>query len=274
MVRIKRNSRPRRPAIGAFVVPVLSGLLLAVAIQTPAAAHADPAHADPAPGELTGRWAQIQVISAIENVPVLGEIVNRMGVLLLLDIRQEGKALRATETVCHMWMSSSSDQLDIVFPPGFSRALSGAERTGSIQGSGEDAAFQLDRLRIIKGVKLSDPVREALPEEPDDPRVTDEDGDGKPGLTVRSEGLVSGNIYLVQRSWNRLVGAVRKNGSISGRIEWGSERRVVEADSFLLKLDPDSRPHPDPEKSAFRMVRVDEKMTCSELASQSRDLFK
>jgi hypothetical protein len=68
-------------------------------------------------------------------------------------------------------------------------------------------------------VGLSGPTAE-LPEEPDDPRVVDQDGDGHPGVTVYMNLPVFGQLemYVVQAAHSRLSGQVT-DGRIEGSVD-------------------------------------------------------
>ncbi|MGB1250835.1 MAG: hypothetical protein ACPG8W_09505, partial [Candidatus Promineifilaceae bacterium] len=63
--------------------------------------------------------------------------------------------------------------------------------------------------------------------------MTDPDGDGNPGLTVRATGLADGEIYVVQRSWTILDGQLAGD-RLDGLIEWNSEQIIIGADNPVL----------------------------------------
>jgi hypothetical protein len=112
----------------------------------------------------------------------------------------------------------------------------------------------------VVGAKLrrsNDP----LPSDPDDPRVFDQDGDGNPGVTIRVEGIVSGDMYIVQRSWTRLEGALLGDGSFGGRLFFGNAQVVLDSTSPFLGDPPSSRPLPN--LSWFRIARLPEDADCA-----------
>jgi hypothetical protein len=222
---------------------------------------------------LTGRWAQLQVVTSLEDIPVLGEVTTTMAVTMLLDIQQEGSALQVREQMCHIAFRSSSDLVEIEVPAAFARSLSGNLRTGRVREAAGKRQVTLDRLLMVGGMELANPESDSLPNKTSDPRVRDSDGDGFPGLTLQSRGTIEGAIRIVQRSWNVLRGVVTDPDTVSGKLQWASERRVIDADSVLLEVEPESRPHPDPGRNIFRWVRVSNTTDCTDVAKNSRKLF-
>jgi hypothetical protein len=131
-------------------------------------------------------------------------------------------------------------------------------------------------------VELDDPMNETLPESAEDPRVIDQDGDGEPGMTVRVEGIISGDIYVAQRNWKvfcgDLVSGDETTGSedaprIAGNIRWGMDQRVLGASSGLLNRQTDSVPHPDLARNTFEIVPIDPAWGCDDIEAHADALF-
>lgn len=66
-----------------------------------------------------------------------------------------------------------------------------------------------------------DKPTDTLPEASDDPRVTDQDGDGKPGVTVYMNLPLFGQLemYIVQAAHSVMAGTVDDKGVISGPVD-------------------------------------------------------
>ncbi len=80
----------------------------------------------------------------------------------------------------------------ILIPDAFVATLKPFSRAGTVAAG----AYHMPVAYHAEGVALSDPATEALPTDPSDPRVLDEDADGKPGLTLQVTGLLDGEIYV------------------------------------------------------------------------------
>lgn len=237
------------------------------AVLLPALAHAK------ALPNLRGRWAQVQVITSLVDVPFKGQSEAKVVSIALLDVEQEEEDIEIVETVCGIESDGPTKVLQTQYPDRFAQALSGWARHARLRW--QDGRWRYFEARTYRssGVRLEDPETETLPDGPADPRVLDEDGDGHPGLTVRVEGWVTGEVYLVQRGWSELEGVVRSTEQIEGRVTWNSEQRVLEASSHMLQSTPPSRPHPASNKHYFRMTRVPRKATCEELLDHASGLF-
>ncbi|QDG54143.1 hypothetical protein FIV42_26395 [Persicimonas caeni] len=124
----------------------------------------------------------------------------------------------------------------------------------------------------VLGANL-DAEADKLPRKKSDPRVIDGDKDGHPGMTVRVSGLIDGELYLLQKSWDRLWGKMLGDGRIVGRIKWRTEQVVLDSTSRLLGDPPESKPHPDPKQSYFRMKRVTAQTSCADIVKTQKELF-
>jgi hypothetical protein len=94
-----------------------------------------------------------------------------------------------------------------------------------------DGELELSTRRFIftLGVELDDPRQEQLPEEPDDPRVIDEDGDGFPGVSVKIGWF---RIYVALRIELALRGSVyasvteETRPTVEGTVKIGLDQRI------------------------------------------------
>lgn len=230
------------------------------------------ASAEPGPN-LAGRWAQLQVTTSVVDVPMSGPSEARITSLALLDMEQDDNDLAIQEVVCAVESDGPTKIIRTEYPRGFAKALSGRQRRARLEFSNGAWRYLEPKSYRSSGVELADPEQDELPFASEDPRVVDQDGDGHPGLTVRIAGWVNGEIYMIQRGWSELSGIVRSKAQIEGSVAWSSEQRVLEATSNMLERAPLSRPHPQQEKSFFRMARVPERATCADLEKRAPRLF-
>ena len=139
------------------------------------------------------------------------------------------------------------------------------------------------RLRVRRpatptpvGIRLADPATEALPKDPADPRIVDDDGDGKPGVTVRirvSDDL-SGELYIARREIFSFEAFQEAPDRIEGVVTDGSEQLVIGAsDPIFATSNGQWVQHPDLAKSPIILRRVDRSWDCDRLAAARDRLF-
>lgn len=223
---------------------------------------------------LEGRWAFVQVTAAVTNAPIVGRLTSETRAVGVLDLDQQGPELEMTEEICALRTSSPTPVVHTKYPEAFLSALSGnSRRARLVRDAQGNVLFRQPKTWDAKGMRLDDVASEQLPERGTDPRVFDADGDGQPGLTVRVEGLVNGDVRVVTRGWTVLEGRVGSADRIDGLVRWDAEQQVLEATNPLLSSRPSTAPHPDGSRSWFRMVRVSSDTGCSEVRAQGDALF-
>lgn len=224
---------------------------------------------------LTGRWAFLQVTSQIGAVPFAGERTRATSGVALVDIAQDGLVLHGVESACFTTIDYGTPLVAMEIPEAFVRSMRAVAWTVTLESAAVGARFERPWVTSVNGAQLADPENDSLPTRPDDPRVVDQDGDGKPGLTARIVvmGLIGGEVYVVQRDRSRLVGTVVSPDAVDGLIEWTSEQSVLGASSSIFLGGAAARLDPNPERSYFRARRVDNAMDCAALRDVAQGLF-
>lgn len=222
---------------------------------------------------LSGTWARQQVTTAVSEVPVIGEVESRTSALVLVRIEQNGTSFEVREEVCRLETRTLGGLIETTYPEGFKESVSGRLKRGRLLYSPRGLAYEEIETAHPIGAVLNDPVKDPLPTEPDDPRVVDADGDGKPGVTVQVRGFIDGDIYMVHRNRSRLVGRLLSDDRIAGRVSWQNEQSVLTATRDVLADPPPTRPDPDPAKNKFRMLRVPDDADCRSLVAQEDEVF-
>lgn len=117
---------------------------------------------------------------------------------------------------------------------------------------------------------------EPLSMDRNDPLLSDDDGDGKPGVTVvvRLFGLIEGEIYIARREIFRNEMTLFSDGSLRGRVIDDSEQLVLGASLFFLDTPNNPPQRRDPGLNPIILIPVAAEVdTCEELAAMRDALF-
>ena len=222
---------------------------------------------------LSGKWAQKVVNSSISKVPVVGKVTTDSVGYLLLDIEQDADELTITSTVCDLRIDSSVKKVRTIVPDRFVNGLDSHTRRAKLERDDGQIRFVAPKKYTTVGVDLRNTQYETLPEDPDDPRVLDSDRDGHPGMTLRIEGVIRGELYVIQRAWDVMRGTLDGHRHIDGLIKWGNEQVLLDSSSIFLGSQPPSRPHPKAVRSYFRTTRLSDDATCRDVVDRRSSLF-
>jgi hypothetical protein len=220
----------------------------------------------------SGTWAQWTLTSSLTQVPVVGQATSTAGAILLLQVTGQGATAGVTGKVCTLELTSGTTLVQTIAPKAFIDSVEYVSRTVAITATGGQTQLAFPQVYEVRGAKLTDVATEALPTTADDPRVFDQDKDGKPGVTVQIKGLLDGQIWLVQRGWQQGTCDL-KDKTCDGLLQWGDEQKILGTDNPILKNPNPSQVHPDATKSFFRSTRVDPGATCADILAQRDKLF-
>jgi len=214
--------------------------------------------------DLSGLWVLVEVMPALIDLPLIGRIELATVVGLLVDIEQQGRGLLLRRTYCFQDVRATPPLVTTIIPDRFIAALPPDSVTAWLEETAGGWRFVQDACVEIRGARLADPEREALPTHALDPRVFDQDRDGQPGLTIRVlvAGLLGGDLYIVNRTCARLDGWVLEDSSVAGAVIWSSEQNVIGACDPLLRSSFEYVLHPDSSRHFFLLRRIDEPDPC------------
>lgn len=224
------------------------------------------AAASPAEPDLSGTYVLVQEATSVTKIPVLRDVVATVRTVGVLALSHREQRLEGSGQLCDLSIISSSKLVKTSFPPAFRRALPPLKIDASVERDAYGLRFRQGETLVVLGAHLKNERSDPLPEKASDPRVFDHDRDGFPGVTVSVDGLVSGQIYLVQRSSSRLEGRQVADG-FRGRIHFQNEQTILGASKSLLDRDPGAVP--DPARSRFRLQRVADDFDCRQALSAS-----
>ncbi|MCL6641874.1 MAG: hypothetical protein K6T71_00915 [Candidatus Bipolaricaulota bacterium] len=223
--------------------------------------------------DLSGVWAQLVVSSQLSDVPLAGRVRQQTISIQRVSIQQNGSAVTIEAQTCALEFDSGTPVVRLSFPERFVNSLGLDVKKAQFDPS--TGGFVQPRATYLRGVRLQDPERDPLPTDPKDPRVFDQDGDGKPGMTLQASvaGLFNADIYIIQRDWNILRGQLTSSTALDGLVEWGSEQVILGATNPIFLNPNPVFPDPNPNNSFFRSTRVNGGTSCEQIRAQRDRLF-
>jgi hypothetical protein len=245
-------------------------VLVACAAQTNPVASALGYDTIPLPD---GPYASRQVMtSRTKPGPRSRPIPVRTIALVIHDVRREGAEVIFGTRFCAV-RQDPIGRVRTVLDSAFVNALPSWQSRAEIEGIGPWRVRIAEHVAVV-GAELEDPASDPLPEEADDPRVTDPDGDDHPGVTVRVEGLVSGEIYLVQRMIRGLEGDLARDGRMIGNVRGTNEQQTLGASNLILRaFTPTFVADPAPDRNTFSWVPIASHEGCADIVAAEDRIF-
>jgi len=224
--------------------------------------------------DLSGKWAHYMVQTSSVKMPIFGDISDtEVRSLLLFDIEQDGASLSMTVDTCSIEMVSEDAIVETIMPDVFVAALATGTRPGILVPNGEAFSLHASPFYELRGVTLENPETDTLPTEADDPAVLDQDEDGFPGMTIRLKGAISGDLYIVQRSWTQIYSTSITNDRIEGLVMWDEEQNHLGSTNEVLRsIAVESWVKDDAEAHTFEMVRAADS-SCESIVENKSSLF-
>ena len=242
-----------------------------VATPSPDPATGQPDPPDEPPGEeILGRWAHYDVVAYEDGD--LKTLIISYGFNDFAEV--DGQIIDTTE------FCFSEQRTDQPIETSLSDAATQAIRppTTPIE---VDVVEEVVRIRRAAtptpvGIRLEDPANEALPTDPNDSRIVDDDGDGNPGITVsiRVSDELTGELYIARREIFAYEAYLVEPDLLAGTVTDNSEQLVIDAsDPIFASSDANWVQHPDSAKSPIILKRVDPDWDCERLAAERDSLF-
>jgi len=168
--------------------------------------------------------------------------------------------------------SSFEDIAYIVVPDSYADAIPVLiNNTDKIYKMEPGRSFQTDTVLDVRGARLPDPLNTPLPDYENLEYVFDQDRDQKPGMTVYVAGVLTGEVYNVQRWWVKYNVKVHDTDRLSGLIDFGSEETIVGASNKIFLTKMKVVPHHQKDRSYFRAIRLKNDADCNTVIEISKN---
>jgi hypothetical protein len=240
-----------------------------------AGAEACKASSAPDVPDVSGKWAYYEVTSRLVVVPGFADPFHTAVVsLMLVDQTQQGAEVTFAAEYCDHYSEDPDLVVHVVIPEAYTAALPPFTRTGRYEKDGDAWRYTLPKFWTVEGGMLDDIENDPLPASADSPHVIDQDGDGKPGMTLRVTGLIDGEIHVVQRAWTEIDGGPEAADELRGSVAFEADQVILTSDPPNLKdLATQATTDTTPCASFFRMKRVPDDADCALLVASSAELF-
>ncbi len=259
----------RRAGMAVFVAALMAAAGCSSADPVAGAKNAAQQNAERVAKRLAGRYAHYDVV-AYQSTDMKTLIIS----FGFTDLAVKGDTLSATESFCHSELRSDQP---------ITTEMSDAA-TSAIRPISTPVAVSLKngRVRIKRpatptgiGIHLKDPAHEALPSNPDDPRIADDDHDGKPGVTVHIKvtDAVQGDLYIARREIFAYDVLAQPDASLQGTVSDHSEQLIVGATNDIFKTKAKWIQYPDLSKSPIILKPVAKGWDCTRLMTERDRLF-
>jgi hypothetical protein len=186
--------------------------------------------------DLTGTWGQL----ALARVRLTANTLRPSPQCVLapsimkVTITQRDRDVTAAFETCAVTLppvTSIAGTVTNETPPPFLAAIPRVEDSFVLDSTVLGAVFAPPGSVVVVGAQLQNPQTDALPTEPEDGRVRDDDGDGEPGVTVINS--LGGEQHVVYRNTGRARGLVLSSNRITGAT-LGDLTAITETSVFGL----------------------------------------
>ncbi len=275
----RRALRPRRTTLPAIALAALAPAAALAACGGDGTADGAPpadedgaASVDPLPpgtDDLVGRWAHFDVVAYSDPTMNTGIVSTGFADLEL----REGE-LWNQMVFCHA--DTVTDQpIEVSISDAATRAIEPVATPVEVREVGGELRLSRPPTPTPIGIRLEDPANETLPDDPEDPRIFDADGDGHPGVTSTvtvSEDL-QGEIYLARREIFAYDLVQVDPDRLEGSITDSSEQLILGASDPAFLTPAQWVQVDDPALNPVIWVRVAPDWDCDRLAEERDRLF-
>ena len=221
-----------------------------------------------------GRYAHYDIVAYDQHIDrkTMKTLIITYG---FTDLKIENDQLIATETFCHSEQISNQPFVTKIPDAMTTNIVPKSTPVQITKNNGQWGFFRPETPTPI-GVKLDDWVNEPFPTDPNDPRLSDDDHDGKPGVTIKIKAywLFPLEIYIARREIFAYHVSQIPNGNLVGYVRDRSEQIVIGSSPDFIKI-PGSPfiQNKDPRKSPIILIPVSDDYDCKRLMKERNQLF-
>ena len=223
--------------------------------------------------QIIGEYAHYDVV-AYDDPQLLGTMRSKVITFGITEFSIRGDELVETDTFCHAEHESNLPVRSEV-PDSFTRAIVPRVATVALGTSAQGWDLWRPETPTGIGVNFVDAVTEDMPKNASDPRISDDDGDGHPGVTVfLRSGLFRGQLYLARRERFAYELRVLTPDLIQGVVHDKSEQLVLGSRPFFLAhghFNPVQ--HADLKDSPITLRRLPGPYDCDSLMAERAKWF-
>jgi hypothetical protein len=159
-------------------------------------------------------------------------------------------------------------------PDAFTRAIIPRDAWVEIRRDQDDLSLWRPETPTPIGIRMEDPDQ-PLPKDPSDPRIADDDGDGKPGVTVkiRLYDRFDTELYIARREIFAYALKPQADGTLSGYVSDHSEQLILGSPFPPLRKQNAPTQNPDLTLSPILLVPIDESYDCERMMEERDVLF-
>lgn len=218
---------------------------------------------------LAGRYAHYDVVAY--DSTLLKNLIISYG---FTDLSVKGGKLIAHESFCHA--DQKTDQaITTTISDAATRAIKPVSIAVTLSTKGGRARLQRSETPTGIGIHFANPAQDTLPEDPADPRISDDDHDAKPGITVhvKVSNELEGDLYIARRERFAYDVSEQADHSLTGTVEDHSEQLIIGATNPLFMTRAAWTQMPNLSKSPIVLKRVDKNWDCTRLMAARDTLF-
>ena len=220
--------------------------------------------------EMVGHYAHYDVV-AYEDTTTKTTMRSFIISYGFTDFYLEDGKLMQSDRFVHSEQKLSRKNASSVFSDEAVQAIK--PRVQEVELSYIDGKWQVYRPPTPSLLGITGDPLQVLSTDPKDPKLTDPDEDGNPGVTVKlSVGkFFSGEIYITRREIFSNYMTLNSDGTLTGYVEDRSEQFVVGASKKILNQPSNSIQHPDMGLSPLLLVPISEEVDSLEELMEIRD---
>ncbi|MCA9254713.1 MAG: hypothetical protein KDA33_03705 [Phycisphaerales bacterium] len=221
---------------------------------------------------MAGHYAHYDVVAYASDTPAgpLWTFVISYG---FTDLVVEDGELVEKDVFCHSEYKANQN-FETTFPDAATQAIT--PRSAIVDVYEENGAWKVRRPATPTLIGADGDPDAPLPTDPTEIAVSDDDNDGRPGVSVfvKLYGLIDGEIYIARREIFENDMTLYSDGSLRGVVVDRSEQRVIGASLDILNTPNNPDQWTDLGLSPIILIPIpDDIDTCEELMAMRDSLF-